>query len=92
MTTATQTLAEFILARVADDEAAVRADLVGREFPNPARVLAQCKVYREIVALSWHHFGEDDYAWGMEEAKRQVLAYLAAIWADHEDWREEWRP
>jgi len=58
----------------------------------PGRVLAECEAKRRIVELSWHHLGEDDYGWGMEEAKRQVLVLLALPYADHPDYREEWRP
>lgn len=79
-------IAEFLLARIAEDEAE-------REHHyDPARVLAECEAKRRIVNLSWHHFGEDDYAWGMEEAKRQILAVMAAVYSDHPDYREAWRP
>ena len=57
-----------------------------------ARVLAECEAKRRIVEMQWHHLGVDDYAWGMEEAKRQILAELALPYADHPDYREEWRP
>ena len=57
---------------------------------DPARVLAECAARRAIVELSWHHFGEDDYAWGMEEAKRQILLLLAQPYRGAEGWRDEW--
>jgi len=37
-----------------------------------------------VGLLSWHHLGDD-------EAKRQILVLMAAIYADHPDYREEWR-
>lgn len=52
----------------------------------------ECEAKRRIVELSWHHFGEDDYAWGMEEAKRQILAIMALPYADRPGYLEEWRP
>lgn len=58
---------------------------------DPARVLAECEAKRQIVEMAWVHLGDDDYAWGMEEAKRQILAVLALPYADHPDYREEWK-
>ena len=120
----TLTLPDFLLARIAEDEVAIRRasmfpprwvarpDDVGQPIiagsfrvatcaesvmdhiarHDPARVLAECEAKRRVVEMQWHHLGEDDYAWGMEEAKRQILAELALPYADHPDYREEWRP
>lgn len=54
------------------------------------RWLADCEAKRQMVELSWHHFGEDDYAWGMEEAKKQMLALMALAYKDHPDYRDNW--
>ena len=95
MTTETLTLTDFLLARIAEDETKARTPLGdGQHWQNvnPSRVLAECESKRRIVEMAWHHLGEDDYAWGMEEAKRQILAVLALPYADHPDYRQEWAP
>ena len=57
---------------------------------SPARVLREVEAKRRIVDLGWHHLGDEDYGWGMEEAKRQVLAIMALPYADHPDYDPEW--
>jgi hypothetical protein len=86
-------LVEFLLARIAEDCAwakrqeriAIRTHHVGRRGPYPpdhfSRVLADCEAKRQIMSLC-----EDiDDGWA-------VLARLALSYADHPDYREEWRP
>jgi hypothetical protein len=96
VTTSTLTLANFLLARIAEDEALLgdgpysSLRLAAQE--NAERWRAECEAKRRIVELAWHHFGEDDYAWGMEHAKGEVLKLLAVPYADHPDYRDEWRP
>lgn len=104
MTTSTLTLTDFLLARIAEDEAqATRSKedaATGKTLGVPAswvtavadRVLAECEAKRRIVNMAWDHFGEDDYAWGMEEAKRQILLEMAQPFADHPEFRAEWKP
>ena len=91
--TLTMTLTEFLLARIAEDEAMARHSLDGELecLPslttkrgdvlyvgvNPARVLAECEAKREILALSEHGCG-DDY--------QRVQHALAIPYADHPDY------
>ena len=109
------TLTEFLLARIAADEAA--ADDVDWDDYNPlhqpARVLAECEAKRRIVERerwkpphgmdcdghpgAWMPHG--DYGagycmWGAEHDGEQsaTLRDLAAVYADHPDYRNEWRP
>ena len=115
------TLTEFLLARIAEDEAA--ANVAHRE--SPARVLAECEAKRRIVEFhkSWPvlvqtpvtfepvdgtdpgHYtfrATQQIAWTTEQEYRErfgdeppagpVLRHLAAVYADHPDYREEWRP
>lgn len=174
-TPTTATIADFILARVGEDEAAARAaspggwsygdadsvaggslydetrmigevyyeqptdhdgsivrhllapeaDANGRHIArhDPARVLAQCAAYRAIVEehKSWpvlverppafakltggdpnsialrvsqqiNWLTEQEYRerFGDEPPTAPILRALASIWADHEDFREEW--
>ena len=106
-------LVEFLLARIAEDEAAATDEAVARASVGtvvggpgvpahavdqaqaalldlrracpwssafgPARVLAECAAKREIV--QW--YGLDD---------EPALKVLAAIYADHPDYQEVWRP
>lgn len=112
------TITEFILARVAEDEATARyattrgpineRDTEGWWFGHyqhytrhsPERVLAECEAKRRIAALVWTQEFVVDGEWGsgrtIEEMKRAgilppALCAMAAIWADHPDYREEWR-
>jgi hypothetical protein len=59
---------------------------------EPARVLAEVAALRRIVELH-DTIPEEEYcAWCDERKPCQTLRLLATIWADHPDYREEWRP
>jgi hypothetical protein len=132
------TLTDFLLARIAEDEAAARATtpgpwnadehsgvlLANGEIPtivgeldvhddaahiarhDPARVLAQCAAYREIVEL--HRQDEGPIArkgcrscltdrsgfadeWEPDELPCPTLRALASMWAGHPEFDPEWR-
>lgn len=88
-------LADFLLARIAEDEAMARADLALRFVPSleprimgtggeptdRARVLAECEAKRRIV--EWDEVQLEEHP---------VLRFLALPYADHPDYREEWKP
>lgn len=71
---------------------------------NPARVLAECEAKRRIVETAVHlraeqdqHFGtpvttEVAVAIGASSAADIIVKCLAVVYADHPDYREEWRP
>jgi hypothetical protein len=104
------TIAEFLLARINEDEAVVekwprdaRAGIApnGRlwqdQYGHPvwqarARVLAECEAKRRIVeefaALTPIPY---DIAEGIYGAMRHCVQVLALPYADHPDFREEWR-
>lgn len=116
------TLTEFLLQRIADDEAAARhvadlcqdshfasivrdhAELAAGDCPSwisdydPARVLAECEAKRRIVEF----YGDREVSVALSnEASAEVYAaesieramqFLAAVYADHPDFRDEWRP
>ena len=136
MTTATLTLTEFLLARIAEDEEAARRGISGQADPengwglaqyqgvagltltphvghihervqgehiirwHPARVLAECEAKRRIVERH-RGFGFDE-EWAPEgycgecegtlSSPCATLRLLALPYADHPDYREEWRP
>lgn len=129
MTTQTQTLADFLLTRIAEDEAwAIEAINLAVIYDNPKwhwivshddgsrwqptnatprRVLAECEAKRRIVDLhvptTYRHGPEacavctqwDDYPWRVEVGEDRwpcaTLRLLALPYADHPDFREEWR-
>ena len=87
------TLTAFLLARIAEDERdgwevhiqgcpSVRDTPFPCECNYPARVLAECESKRRIVEMAVD---------GYEYNPNPTLRYLAAVHADHPDWREEWR-
>jgi hypothetical protein len=126
------TLVDFLLARIAEDEAVARepwlhvlADVkawwdaaedepgfyaedqpddvkglaktllqIERARGMYARVLAECEAKRRIVALhapddEGFHICHDSLA---DDSDCGELRALAAIYADHPDYREEWKP
>lgn len=102
------TLTEFLLARIAEDEAAARRAIAGdvNELPfiacqcgrkihlgvsSPARVLAECEAKRRVA----EDYGPGAYFNGSDPMDRLAyrwLCLLAEPYADHPDYRQEWRP
>ena len=100
MTTSTATLTSFLLDRIAEDEANAgskhdlayhdHGDCGGCEYP--ARVLAECEAKRRIVEQARNYSPELEHGDNGEWAFDTVLLALALPYADHPDYREEWRP
>jgi hypothetical protein len=88
-------LTEFLLARIAEDERDFRESY----DPDPwgfDRVLAECEAKRQIVedwqerhALTAQYRTEQ--AAGQELGALTAMCRIAAIYADHPDYRQEWR-
>ena len=80
-------IVEFLEARIAEDEERAgsgwsrlgntrwETDNYGRDHLTPFAVLAECKAKRAI----------------MKDAFWDTLTALATVYADHPDYREEWR-
>jgi hypothetical protein len=115
-------LTEFLLARIAEDEAEVAAfdkewktTTVARDVPqglayitdteymsllvDPSRVLAECEAKRRIVerhgrcGTGMGYCDDGGHGWGGEDGLGCAdLADLAAVYADHPDYRDEWKP
>lgn len=107
-----QTLTEFLLARIEEDEIAARSAraIYDRSEPmpsrllgaylNPARVLAECAAKRRIVELRESMASQvqkfEGHRPSADLLRSQVIAYdtalraLASVYADHEDYRQEW--
>lgn len=102
------TLTEFLLARIENDEdhadraafgwrpmgepdvieewSTLRSDVtehIARH--DPARVLAECEAKRRILNLC-------DFEPDCDAAVLKVARVLAAVYADHPDYDEAWRP
>jgi len=119
------TLTEFLLARIAEDEAVGQAavsDWYSQEKPlqyaetgynttpdltiDPRRVLAECEAKRRIVevhaeihengieeSLACAACSPDDGAGGrVWDWPCDTVRLLSLPYADHPDYREEWRP
>jgi DNA-binding transcriptional LysR family regulator len=112
-------LTDFLLARIAEDEAVARAvpsgqyrvsanpgvgqlavDRATDQFArwNPARVLAECQAKRRVVE-EWRdgiaEFARDvvdgRHADWRSDGYERAIYWLATAYADHPDYRDEWR-
>jgi Family of unknown function (DUF6221) len=63
---------------------------------DPVRVLREVEAIRAIIKLRGEAFDPrfDDDPWnaGYDRAMWGVLGNLAAVWSDHPDYRQEWKP
>lgn len=73
------TLTDFLLARIAEDDAAI-------EDRGWSRQLADCEAKRAVV------LAVADTDWSTYAVRDVVLAHLATAYADHPDYRDELRP
>ena len=97
-------LATFLLARIAEREAEARhVAQVGSCEPayRPAEVLAECEAKRGAIEAAWGDHLQIEGEWGscrgratLEAANDHpaVVRYLALPYADHAEFRQEWRP
>jgi len=100
-------LTEFLLARIAEDEAKARhardwlapigahgAQVAGEWVYDPGRVLAECDAKRRIVAgCSAVLFHSRSAVTAQARTNAEATMRLLALpYADHEGFREEWRP
>jgi hypothetical protein len=100
--TARLTLTDFLLARIAEDEARFRRVEFELSYINLFdRLLAECEAKRRIVELR--------YSWNLQAERNPeppfssifqtqvntadaILRALALPYADHPDYRDEWQP
>lgn len=89
-------LTEFLLARIAEDEAMLRGEgdyLVSFNLP---RLLRECEAKRQIVEIAEDHadsadpIGHRGTMYFIDDYQGVLLA-LAAIYADHPDYQFGWR-
>jgi hypothetical protein len=101
------TLADFLLARIAEDEGWAGGiheedcDPPGCTCGDPARVLAECEAKRRIVELhdrghecsQYDHHGEvDSCTYAHDFDDCSTLRLLALPYASHPDYQTEWKP
>jgi hypothetical protein len=99
------TIAEFLLARIAEDEddaERILYDEGGMNFrPHSAHVLAECEAKRRIAVL---HLPTASHRWciscthidalppnNVEAYPCRTLLALASVYADHPDFDPDWR-
>lgn len=101
-------LTDFLLARIAEDEAGYRAEAAGIEWLTVngrdlwPKLLADCEAKRRIVEREGKRLHEewrrrsDEHRQTFEEwftkPYGETLRDLALPYADHSDYREDWRP
>lgn len=88
-------LTEFLLARIAEDKRVVLEEDFGGAIPDEwpwdlPRGLAECRAKHHIVG--WFDIFDGTAYDGWTNAAAIVLKELASIYADHPDYREEWKP
>uniref|UniRef100_UPI003F494537 DUF6221 family protein n=1 Tax=Arthrobacter silvisoli TaxID=2291022 RepID=UPI003F494537 len=87
-------ITEFLEARIGEDEAAAKRggwhngggtfanDNYGCLLIQPARVLAECAAKRAII---------EDFGWlELSGVPNSPLRAIAAVYADHPDYQQEW--
>lgn len=95
-------LTEFLLARIADDEARLvgSSDIIPGDRWGPDRVEAECEAKRRVVerAANVQSSGPArdntramDMTVGADAAYSDVCRMLATVYADHPDYRQGWR-
>jgi hypothetical protein len=101
--TAVLTISEFLMARIAEDEGTRAVPGGGRwavvtdqEVAEAERWKAECEAKRRIVDM-FRNTVTDEHGlpWGeggFGEAYCEALQHLATVYADHPDYRQEWRP
>ena len=97
--TTNERLTDFLLARIAEDEAAVEMPTGARRNGKATarRRLAECQAKRAIVKASQEFVQPGGrgtpFVWdGASEMAMAALLALAPVYADHPDYREEWKP
>lgn len=94
---------QFVQARTYEDAAALDCGLFdhdesrsGHNIPCSQRPLSDCdfRAKREWIAkrriLEHARWAIEEEGGGAEDFASFALAALAAVYADHPDWREEW--
>lgn len=91
------TLAEFLLARIAEDEQIAR--LIERSSlgaDGPTRTMRDVEAKRKIVEEHGANQHRVDPCDAHDPSGRTIpcdtLRFLAAVYADHPDYRDEWKP
>jgi hypothetical protein len=85
------TITDFLLRRIEEEE--IRAEYV-RQFGDtsgifgPERILAECEAKRAVIG--WWTNGAIGYAVSEDGEMTNPLLPLAAVYASHPDYQQEW--
>lgn len=90
-------LADFLLARIAEDEAAAGLAQPGRHRWSRDRILAECEARRRIVeefaqVHADYQVARTPTLEGQRFGLLKAVAFLALPYASHPNYREEWKP
>src|SRR5690554_2129997 len=99
-------LTKFLLERITHDERAARALAEHDRRPvlslaltvnHPERILLECEAKRRIVeevgVIRGQKYGQPGTSrLTLNHSLDRILRLLALPYADHEDYRDEWRP
>ena len=94
-------LSEFLLTRFAEDKGWAQQELGRRDVIltgpfSPHHILAECVVKQELVRTyrSALELGNEpiEYDAGRQDALGLAARLLALSYADHPDYRSEWKP
>jgi len=86
-----QTITEFLEARIAEDEKP--AYYYGSLALGTARVLAECAAKRAIIKIAADQIrlGQQVGGWlNWEDMANQNLRALAAVYSDHPEYNKDW--
>ena len=86
------TLTEFLLARTAEDEEWGKN--MANHYVFGRYVLAECEAKRRIVERlgAYGREGLEEFRDGWAAGMTDALVLLALPYADHPDYRKEWKP
>lgn len=93
------TLTEFLLARIAEDEAHLPEGFDC--WYDPSRYAIECEAKRGAIEAAWDDHVRIEGEWGSCQSREQmsaeddnpeVIEWLAMPYADHPDYRPKWRP
>jgi uncharacterized protein DUF6221 len=97
------TLVEFLRERLDEDEQAARdvrpdqdySDSAHQDRWSPARVLREVEAKRRIIGEYERYVAERRRAmggWDTYSEQSPIITALAAVYADHPEYDESWRP
>jgi hypothetical protein len=89
-------IVRFLLARIADDERELRRSLKSpsADPSSVARRLNEAGAKRDVIGIAQRMFVLRDLPLErpVRDGAEEIVRRLAAVYAEHRDYRAEWRP